>query len=198
MIKLGEIDMILKISNQLVDYLEKNNVLTEQKEIYVFGARLVISNIIGTIILLLTGLITGYFMEAIMYEVIMSSSRNILGGYHCHTYFKCIAVYISLYILVLIGINVYRFNLIGIIILSILFLIIVLICCPVENKKKQISQLKRERFKKYSCIYVVTYISIMFCLYILNSKYIQIMIYILIIINLLIIGGKIDYEKTKE
>lgn len=72
--------MIYTLSDKLILYLEKNNVLKEDKEIYLYGARLVISTLIGTVLLFLVGIITNHFIEAVLYEIVMSSSRSILGG----------------------------------------------------------------------------------------------------------------------
>lgn len=71
--------MINNISNIIVNYLDKNNVLKKEKNIYIHGARLLISTLIGTLLLIIIGIISHHFVEAIIYEIIISSSRSILG-----------------------------------------------------------------------------------------------------------------------
>ena len=67
--------MIDSLSNKLVNYLDKGNYLDEDKEIYLHGAKLIISEVIGTLLLLVLGLMTNHFIEAVVYEIVLSSTR---------------------------------------------------------------------------------------------------------------------------
>ena len=92
----GDVVMIDSLSNKLVNYLDKGNYLDEDKEIYLHGAKLIISEVIGTLLLLVLGLMTNHFIEAVVYEIVLSSTRSILGGYHCKSYiFKLLSFYIN-------------------------------------------------------------------------------------------------------
>lgn len=190
--------MINIISDKLVLYLEKNNVLREEKDIYIHGARLIISSMIGTIILLIIGIITDYFIEAIIYEVIMSSSRSILGGYHCKSYLNCIVTYIGIYIICVLGMKVISYDLISVMLIGIIGLFITYLYCPIENINKLLSFQKKKIFKKYSLIYIIIYVLLMIYMIYLNWLYINFLMNTFIIINILTIGGKLDYEKYKE
>ena len=48
----GDVVTIDSLSNKLVNYLDKGNYLDEDKEIYLHGAKLIISEVIGTLLLL--------------------------------------------------------------------------------------------------------------------------------------------------
>ena len=61
----GDVVMIDSLSNKLVNYLDKGNYLDEDKEIYLHGAKLIISEVIGTLLLLVLGLMTNHFIEAV-------------------------------------------------------------------------------------------------------------------------------------
>lgn len=69
--------MIHELSKTIVHYLEKNNTLHEGKEIEMCEFNICISTFIGTSLLFVVGILTNHFIEAIIYEVIMSSSRSI-------------------------------------------------------------------------------------------------------------------------
>lgn len=187
--------MINIISDKLVLYLEKNNVLRKEKDIYIHGARLIISSMIGTIILLIIGIITDSFIEAIIYEVIMSSSRSILGGYHCKSYLNCIVTYVGLYIVCFLGIKMINFELTSVILIGTIGLFITYLYCPIENINKPLSFQKKNIFKKYSLIYVMIYVLLMIYMTYVDWIYINFLINTFIIINILTIGGKLDYEK---
>ena len=70
-------------------------------EIYVYGFELIISSIIETGALLLVGFLIGKFVETILFLVSFSSIRFFSGGYHANSYFKCFAVTLVNYFLVL-------------------------------------------------------------------------------------------------
>lgn len=190
--------MIYTLSDKFVSYLEKNNVLKEDREIYVYSAKLVISTLMGTLLLFLMGFITNKFIEAIFYELVMSSSRSILGGYHCKSYTRCILTYIGIFVVCLIMANICLVNTIIIFAVSIITLLITSILCPIQNVNKLISPKKQRIFKIYSLVYICVYLLIVIYLYFTDSSFLGIMISILIIINILTIGGKINYEKNKE
>lgn len=190
--------MIYTLSDKLILYLEKNNILKEDKEIYLYGARLVISTFIGTLLLFLVGIITNHFIEAILYEIVMSSSRRILGGYHCKSYTKCIFTYIGIFVVCLIMANICLVNTTTIFVVSIITLLITSILCPIQNVNKLISSKKKRIFRIYSLIYIWVYLLIIIYLYSIDSSFLGMMISMLVMINILTIGGKINYEKNKE
>lgn len=152
---------------------------------------------LGTLLLFLIGLISHHFIEAILYEIILSTSRSILGGYHCKSYTRCITLYVSLYVLCLI-LNTFTFSYIHIFMIQLISFLITLTCCPVQNVNKPVSQRKYQIFKKYSLIYISLYIVIIDCLFIINNHYINFMTCTLVTIQILTLGGKIDYEKIQK
>lgn len=190
--------MIYTLSDKLILYLEKNNVLKEDKEIYLYGARLVISTLMGTVLLFLVGIITNHFIEAVLYEIVMSSSRSILGGYHCKSYTKCILTYVGIFVVSLVMAEICSLNTTIIVVISITTLLITLTLCPIQNVNKLISLKKKRIFRIYSLIYIWVYLLIIGYLYSIGSPFLGIMISMLVMINILTVGGKIDYEKNKE
>lgn len=136
--------MIYKLSENIVDYLEKNHVLKEDKEIYLYSTRLMISTLIGTILIFIIGIVTNHFIEAIIYEIVISSSRRILGGYHSKTYFNCILTYMSLFVFVLVIDDFFQYQLWTVIVIGTLSLILVYKYCPIENVNKLISMKKKK------------------------------------------------------
>lgn len=190
--------MIYTLSDKIVLYLEMNNKLKDDREIYLYGAKLVVSSMIGTVLLLVFGLLMDCFIEAVMYELIMSSSRSILGGYHCKSYTKCIFMYVGLFVINIMMIEAHSFNIVEVLIISILTLLITSIMCPIQNINKLISSKKKKVFKIYTLIYIYIYLFVVVYLFSIGSSYLDVLISMLVIINILTIGGKIDYEKNKK
>lgn len=189
--------MIYKLSKKIVKYLEKENVLYEDREIYEYSIRLVISEMIATTFILLIGLFTHHFIEAILYEIILSTSRSILGGFHCKTYISCILLYVSLFIVNLAISNIKLGSLL-IIPIEFIGLLMTTICNPISNENKPLSYNKRIKFKKLSIIYIIAIITIINIMIYYHIWIYNFIIYIFITLQILTIGGKINERKTKK
>ncbi len=190
----GVIIMICILSNRLVDYLERCLCLKEDKEIYIYGAELLISSMIGTVLLLFIGFVSHHFVEAIIYEILISSSRSILGGYHCKNYYTCIFSYLIIFMSDLLFIQYFIININQLIFIEILGLLVTIFNCPIDNINKKCTLKKRKIFKGYSVFYITIYIIIMNIMFLFHINYIQIIIYIFININILTLGGRLNYE----
>lgn len=190
--------MIYTLSDKLILYLEKNNVLKEDREIYLYGARLIISTFIGTLLLFIVGILTNYFIEAILYEIIMSSSRSILGGYHCKSYTKCILTYVGLFGMIIVMTKFYSFSIVDMFVIGIMTLLITWTICPIQNTNKFISSQKKRIFRIYSFAYIWVYLLIIVYLFSTDSPFLDVMVSMLVIIDMLTLGGKVEYEKNKE
>lgn len=83
-------------------------------------------------------------------------------------------------------------------VIGIITLLITLTLCPIQNVNKLISPKKKRIFRIYSLIYIWVYLIIVGYLYSIHSSFLRIMVSMLVMINILTIGGKIDYEKNKE
>lgn len=190
--------MIKAVSYNIVNYLEQQGYLREEKEIYLYGAKLLVSYLIGTLIALAISIITNTLIEFVIYEACIYTSRGILGGYHCKSYTSCILTYVGLFLLGIGTSNIYNFDIYVFSIIQMWGIIITCICCPVQNIKKELSRSKQIYFKKYSIMYIFVYLLILNTLYYTNNEYVNMFIYIFVIINLLTMGGVVDYEKHKE
>lgn len=190
--------MIREISYCLVDRLEKESVLKEDKDIYIHGAKLLISTIIGSCLIFLTGIFTGHILQAIIYEFMMSSSREIMGGYHCKSYRSCIFLYWILFILGFIFEKIYVLNLYNIIVVEIIGLFITYIYSPISHINKPISVNKKKKFHRYSLIYIFIYAFFLNIVFVKKIKYVNWLIYIFIVIQIFTLGGRYDYVKNKK
>ena len=139
--------MICILSNRLVDYLERCLCLKEDKEIYIYGAELLISSMIGTVLLLFIGFVSHHFVEAIIYEILISSSRSILGGYHCKSYYTCIFSYLIIFMGDLLFIQYFYININQLIFIEILGFLVTIFNCPIDNINKKCTLKKRKIFK---------------------------------------------------
>lgn len=189
--------MIKDTSTKIVNYLENNHMLKEDKAIYIYSVNIIISTLIGTLYILLIGILTDYFIEAILFECIFSTSRAIMGGYHCKSYVSCIVTYVTIFIICILLNEAVTFQKMEIILLEIFSLINTWKLAPVQNIAKNISFKKKQIFKKYSLLYIFIYSTIINFIYQFNIN-INWFICLLIAIQILLVGGELDYEKSCE
>ncbi|WP_270524786.1 accessory gene regulator B family protein [Longibaculum muris] len=114
------------IAETLTRFLEKKEIIKEDRNIYKYGFESFISTFIGTIILIDIGLITHYFIEALIYESIFTFVRKYTGGYHCKSHHACIFLYNFIFILYVILNKTIQLHLISIFILLMISFVIII------------------------------------------------------------------------
>ncbi|MBE6851638.1 MAG: hypothetical protein E7504_07950 [Ruminococcus sp.] len=148
------IKLITAISKRISLFLYKNNVIdSEDIEIYMYGFEIIVSTIFATLIILAIGILLRMVALSILYLIIFSSLRQMTGGYHADTYFKCNLSFgiISFCILVLTRIlsqdHVYSLN------IHLLFLLfstlVIIVYAPVENPNKPLDE--KQKRKNHIC-----------------------------------------------
>ena len=87
-------EIAFRISDRLVD---KEVIADAQRDRVAYGFSLFLSAFIITITIFTLGTATGMIVPCIVYSVWFWTTRNIVGLYHCNTYFKCFTLSVSLY-----------------------------------------------------------------------------------------------------
>ena len=60
-----------------------------QKEVYVYGATLILTTLLGIVSILLLSAIFFSIWDGVLFLTVFSVVRTSAGGYHCKTYLKC-------------------------------------------------------------------------------------------------------------
>lgn len=82
--------MITAVSKSISLFLWKNHIIEEEEiEICQYGFEIIVSTILGTLIVLCIGLLLHMPWLAALYFIIFVVLRQMTGGYHAGTYFKC-------------------------------------------------------------------------------------------------------------
>lgn len=119
-------------------------------DIYIYGFELLVSSVIETISLLLIGLLTGKFVETVIFIISFSSIRVFSGGYHANSYLKCFIVTVAYYLLVLFSADIMlafpnRTIILIAIITLLLSFILFLLMSPVKSKGKSVLNYKKQK-----------------------------------------------------
>lgn len=146
--------MITAIANRIVDFIySKNNLLVDERDIYVYGYEIIISSGITFMLLIATGLLFGKLPEAVMFFLVFYLLRQRTGGYHADTYFKCNLIFELNVILIMIfvSINIGFWAKIVINLVSFLLcLTLTIIKAPVSNPNKPIPKGMRKNHKVWA------------------------------------------------
>lgn len=95
--------MLTNLCYVIVDlFIRENIVSEEQREIYQYGVELVISSLIGLFLILVIGLLSGNFIESVIFYTVFCSTRMFCGGFHAHSHLLCKATFVGAFILVIV------------------------------------------------------------------------------------------------
>lgn len=146
--------MITAIANRIVDFIySKNNLLVDERDIYVYGYEIIISSGITFLLLIVTGLLFGKLLEAVVFFLVFYFLRQRTGGYHADTYFKCNLIFELNVILIMILASVNIGFLAKIVINLVSFLLcltLTIIKAPVSNPNKPIPKGMRKKHKAWA------------------------------------------------
>lgn len=192
--------MLTNLCYVIVDlFIRENIVSEEQREIYQYGVELVISSLIGLFLILVIGLLSGNFIESVIFYTVFCSTRMFCGGFHAHSHLLCKATFVGAFILVIV-IDLVLNNIESFywFIIYIYCLIIVCAFAPVENSNKTLTTNDVKRCKSISFILMMIWLTVMFLLYIFGSELYHIVALTLFFIaNLMLLGKQSEGRKSR-
>lgn len=91
--------MIRRTAEEMAFFFVKRGVIEkEDKDVYIYGSELLISEIICTLLVIGISLCTGEFIETLIYLFSYMSIRVYAGGYHASSYSNCITIFNLCYV----------------------------------------------------------------------------------------------------
>lgn len=142
--------MIEDWSNRITDFFIDRAVIDEDdRDIYLYGAELLVSEVLCTIITLGIGFFLGRFMKTIFYLLIYTLVRVYAGGYHAMSHKMCITIFNVLYVLfVIVTELLFHFNISYILCFSTIIAIMIIVkLSPVEDLRKPLEKYEIERYR---------------------------------------------------
>lgn len=145
-----------KLANAITDYYLKKNVIAGDKyEIYLYGFKLIIADIINYIIIITLGIMLKTLPESIIFLITLCGLRQFTGGFHAKTFWLCRTSMVITYISVLVATNVIENLKAGTqitVLINIISIIVIMIFAPIENANKRLSDTQRKSNKIKSII----------------------------------------------
>ncbi len=193
--------MISKLSQKLLNYLLKQEVIDESNaEYYRYGLEITISSLLNILLVLSIGIMFGMLFEAVVFLASFVSVRLFTGGYHADTYFKC-----NLYFCILFSILLIIYEKTADIIstyyciLIILFNEVILLTeSPIESKNKPLTKSERKKHKIISIVLMTVWSFLGILLYLNSYKIGVLILYTTLLVSILIIIAMIFNERGEK
>lgn len=192
--------MIERAAERIINYLVKSEVISNEKKVmdyYKYGAEITLSSILNLILVLLVGFFSQRVLESIIFLILFICIRQLTGGYHADTYFKCNLYLCLSFGLVLLMLEMINLNIIGICGVGFICMVVVIFFCPIENKNKPIPEGNGQRLKIKS---LMSFICVFFISIILYCNHLQrwatFLMLILCLIIVLVIISKVKGERS--
>lgn len=195
--------MIKSISNNLLQYLIKADVIDKSEEAlayYKYGLEITISSLLNILLIISIGIISRQLIESLLFLVCFVPLRQFTGGYHANSYLKCNLLFSILFILLLTIFNITVSKLsFNICIIMLVFSIAVFLSeCPVEHRNKPLTDPQKKKSKFMSIILGLLYGAIGVISKVLSYDIGVIFLYTLVLISLLIIVATFKKMRKEE
>ena len=166
--------MLQYCAEKIVDQLFKHCDFPEKRRpVYIYGAELTLSTLLGCISVLLVSLLLGNILIGLSFLFCFISIRLFSGGYHANTYFSCFlttnTTFICVYILSQI-LNTAHNDLLSLFLL-IMDCIIIVSFTPVRNIHHPLSEEKSKRNRIISIILTLVEICAVLLIYLFCSNF---------------------------
>ena len=193
-IKLTEEVIIMNnLTNIITNYYVRKNLIPKDKvEIYAYGFKLIIADVINYTIIITLGIIFNKVLESICFLISLCGLRQFCGGFHAKTFCVCRMSMIITYICVMYLTSVVihtGYNLITVLTIDILSVSFISVFAPIVNYNKPLSSIQKRSNKIHSIIASILLSAVSIILIIADIKIgVTISITLLAVIILMIIG----------
>ena len=142
--------MIESLSKYISHFLYKNKIVDEDDlSIYQYGFEIIISTLLGFLITILIGIVLKMIFTSILYYIIFVFVRQLTGGYHANSYFKCNLIFAIISFMTLgitkLAVISEQYTFAFYLILLITSLLIIGLYSPVENEFKPLDAKQKKK-----------------------------------------------------
>ncbi len=152
--------MISSMSKFVSLFLCRNNIIhADELEIYQYGFEIVISTILGFLLTVTIGIVLHMFVPSLLYYAIFVFVRQMTGGYHAKTYFRCNLVFTIVSFLTMgitkISLLSEQYTFLNHTLILVAAVLTILLYAPVENPNKPLDSEQRAVNHKRSVVSTV-------------------------------------------
>lgn len=190
--------VIHKFAQMIADYLCNNETIKEEeKDIYIYGYEIMLSNIVNFMIILSLGLFLNQLIDGFLFYITFIITRQYCGGYHANTYLKCNLIFGFLCLLTLFFSNIlYPYiSFISLMILFFIYIGCIFEYAPIDNEYKRLSEEDKKKYRKISIWISILWLVVDILLFFTAKEYAITLTITLVIIAMLMV---IEINRRKE
>lgn len=194
--------MISKLSNYLTGKLLSNGTISdEDKDLYIYGLFMLISQLMFFIIACIFGLVLDCIFESIIFYIAFQFIRRYAGGYHASTETRC-EIFSTLSILACIVViklsKTYDFQTV-LLLITILSAVCIFVFCPLDTSEKPLSDKEFKYFRKVSWLILFVIVAAIIISYVFKFQIVTVPCCLsLILESILLVAGKIKRVSQKK
>ena len=135
--------------------MKRNKIQEDKREIYCYGFKLIIADIINFSIVLIIGLLLNRVFDSVLFLITLCGIRQFSGGFHAKSFWLCRLSMIITFISVFAISNILakaHWNLVGCILINTLSVITIAILAPVIHPNKILTEIQKQKNKIKSII----------------------------------------------
>lgn len=148
--------MICWVSSKILNFVFKYaDMAPEMIEVYQYGIEIIVSSILNIALVLLFSFALGDIFAGLIYLSSFILLRSFTGGYHATTYFRCNLTMVFTFLITFIAYKIivhYNFPLYICEVVALVSMIPIVICSPVPNKHKPLTDIQKKRSYRLSLI----------------------------------------------
>lgn len=180
-----------KLANKLLD---KSIINDTEKELYVYGFFILLSQILYFILTIMFGILLGIVLQSVIFYVAFQFIRRYAGGIHASSESKCeVATTVSIFLCLGLVKLCALYNLkVIVLVLTIVAAVFILALCPLDTPEKPLNKKEEVYFRKKSWIIVLIILAVIgISLYFEINTFIYPCSMSLILESVLLVLGKI-------
>lgn len=148
-------------------FINKGKISKDDLDVYEYCFEMLFSTLFNTCLLIIGSLVTKRYYETIIFSIAFIIIRRCIGGYHAKTHIGCISILTTMFVtmVLLLNINYKILNYISIC-LAPICLIMISIFAPVGHPNNPLDDYKKEQMNA-----IAIFVSALYCLIIILSYF---------------------------
>lgn len=191
--------LIEKTATKIAKSWIQNSIIeSSMMDVYRYGIEISLSSALGMCLVILTGLVFFNFRDAILFLLTFIPIRMYCGGYHADSYLMCNISMLCTFSITALCAQHIEVSIDIFIIISLVGIIIITACCPVENKYKPLDDKQKKKCKIVSLALLGIAITICLALYCFKIDLYRIILFTIGAVLCLIPIGMIKNKREEK
>lgn len=150
--------MLANVSKKMTSYFIRKEVIeVEDREMYDFCFEIMLSTIINLLGIIIIGIVSRRYVEAVCFSIAFMMLRGSAGGYHANSHIACFTTLMIAFGLCIVGLTYIPFDMLVLVssISATLGIMVVIAIAPIDNKNKKLTKEEKSIQRRKAIINVI-------------------------------------------